>query len=273
MKAHCGYCGEEIMGAVNRCWRCGHHFAVSPAADGLPPVRRDPIPAPTGGSLEPSRTTVVGRALPVSVRPQSPASPIETHAQPAIASQTAQSSDEAAAGRLLRLETANAKRWGTPFSSDFEPTAGDRWRRRQRRLREWLRLVVGDPPSVAGAGKFVDRPTPWAASSLGGASRGGIARASPLDTPPHSPLANAAAFLSLALSAIALAVLPYPLIALAMAGMALSLATLSQWATPRARTIALIVLALAILATAIWKTTPRDSSAGGVDALESSGTP
>jgi len=273
MKAHCGYCGEEIMGAVNRCWRCGHHFAVSPAADGLPPVRRDPIPAPAGGSPGPSRSTVEGRPLPVSVRPQSPASPIESHAQPAISSQAVQTSNEAAAGRLLRLETANAERWGTPFSSDFEPTAGDRWRRRQRRLREWLRLVMGDPPGVAGAGKFVGRPAPWAPGSSGEASARGIARASLLDTPPHSPIANAAAFLSLALSAIALAVLPYPLIALAIAGMALALATLAQWAAPRARTIALIVLALAILATAIWKATPRAASAGGVGALESSGTP
>jgi hypothetical protein len=27
---HCSKCGEELLGAVNRCWRCGQTYAISP---------------------------------------------------------------------------------------------------------------------------------------------------------------------------------------------------------------------------------------------------
>jgi hypothetical protein len=39
MAASCGKCGEELLGAVNRCWRCGHVFDGLPGEDGQPPVR------------------------------------------------------------------------------------------------------------------------------------------------------------------------------------------------------------------------------------------
>jgi hypothetical protein len=41
MAVRCARCGEELLGAVNRCWKCGQQFAVRPAADGLPPVRAE----------------------------------------------------------------------------------------------------------------------------------------------------------------------------------------------------------------------------------------
>ncbi|MEX2174412.1 MAG: hypothetical protein WD872_08620 [Pirellulaceae bacterium] len=41
MTVRCAHCGEELLGAVNRCWKCGRQFANHPGADGLPPVRAE----------------------------------------------------------------------------------------------------------------------------------------------------------------------------------------------------------------------------------------
>jgi hypothetical protein len=39
MTVRCAHCGEELLGAVNRCWKCGQQFVARPTIDGLPPVR------------------------------------------------------------------------------------------------------------------------------------------------------------------------------------------------------------------------------------------
>ena len=39
MTVRCAHCGEELLGAVNRCWKCGQQFVARPTVDGLPPVR------------------------------------------------------------------------------------------------------------------------------------------------------------------------------------------------------------------------------------------
>jgi len=36
MAIHCSKCGEELLGAVNRCWRCGQAFAVAPPPNEAP---------------------------------------------------------------------------------------------------------------------------------------------------------------------------------------------------------------------------------------------
>ena len=50
MPVICANCGEELLGAVNRCWRCGQHALSTPDAASVPPVRRTPVsmeqPAP-----------------------------------------------------------------------------------------------------------------------------------------------------------------------------------------------------------------------------------
>jgi hypothetical protein len=43
MTVRCSKCGEELMGAVNRCWKCGQMFAQRPEIDGRPPVRAEAI--------------------------------------------------------------------------------------------------------------------------------------------------------------------------------------------------------------------------------------
>jgi len=46
MSVRCTRCGEELLGAVNRCWKCGQTFALRPEIDGRPPVRPDALAAP-----------------------------------------------------------------------------------------------------------------------------------------------------------------------------------------------------------------------------------
>lgn len=42
MAVQCAKCGEELMGSVNRCWRCGQEFVAHRSETGLPPIRRAP---------------------------------------------------------------------------------------------------------------------------------------------------------------------------------------------------------------------------------------
>ena len=43
MTVKCAQCGEEVLGAVNRCWQCGAPIASRPGDVNLPPVRGAPI--------------------------------------------------------------------------------------------------------------------------------------------------------------------------------------------------------------------------------------
>jgi hypothetical protein len=47
MAVRCAQCGEELLGAVNRCWRCGAQVLSRSGDTDLPPIRRPPVPAPT----------------------------------------------------------------------------------------------------------------------------------------------------------------------------------------------------------------------------------
>jgi len=43
MPVRCSNCGEELMGAVNRCWRCGRQFVAHSGPADVPPVRIAPV--------------------------------------------------------------------------------------------------------------------------------------------------------------------------------------------------------------------------------------
>lgn len=43
MTVICANCGEELLGAVNRCWRCGKVVVSTPDAGEAPPIRRQPV--------------------------------------------------------------------------------------------------------------------------------------------------------------------------------------------------------------------------------------
>ncbi|MEO8495691.1 MAG: hypothetical protein ABI614_11515 [Planctomycetota bacterium] len=71
MAVQCAKCGEELMGAVNRCWRCGQEFVVRSTEAGLPPIRRSPVVTATGevwdAELSEAIATTVG--FPVLANP------------------------------------------------------------------------------------------------------------------------------------------------------------------------------------------------------------
>lgn len=52
MAVLCSHCGEELMGAVNRCWKCGKPIVSHSGPLDVPPVRRDPIVGPLNAPLE-----------------------------------------------------------------------------------------------------------------------------------------------------------------------------------------------------------------------------
>lgn len=74
MAVRCSKCGEELLGAVNRCWKCGQMFALHPEMDGTPPVRTErppsnqPLPAAVAGESA-GQTPAAGTAPLVAVTP------------------------------------------------------------------------------------------------------------------------------------------------------------------------------------------------------------
>ena len=51
MQVCCGKCGAELLGAVNRCWRCGTAVLSRPGDTRIPPVRRPPLPGAAGSGV------------------------------------------------------------------------------------------------------------------------------------------------------------------------------------------------------------------------------
>ena len=51
MPVHCAKCGEELLGAVNRCWRCGAALVPQTGPAGIPPIRRAPVEEPLDAAV------------------------------------------------------------------------------------------------------------------------------------------------------------------------------------------------------------------------------
>ena len=74
MSIRCSKCGEELLGAVNRCWRCGTTFRAAAAAGGLPPVRRSPVAIVDAEIVQ--TPADVATAIPVSGEPVAISPPV-----------------------------------------------------------------------------------------------------------------------------------------------------------------------------------------------------
>jgi hypothetical protein len=62
MTVRCAHCGEELLGAVNRCWKCGQQFVARPTVEGLPPVRVEAEQLAAVTSQEPLEARVLDDA-------------------------------------------------------------------------------------------------------------------------------------------------------------------------------------------------------------------
>src|SRR5262245_6604274 len=102
MAVRCTRCGEEPLGALNRCWKCGQEFRARPTVEGLPPVRDEIVAAaataalPAGEALEaailddsapgtgfvPTMQAVTPTAVLVAPAPPLPPHPLATPAPP-----------------------------------------------------------------------------------------------------------------------------------------------------------------------------------------------
>jgi hypothetical protein len=91
MSVRCAKCGEELLGAVNRCWKCGTAFAARPEIDGRPPVMLEMPAAEAGPQPAPLDAVVldeaVGAPLPGAAAvgqpaEQPPPAPVVAMAQP-----------------------------------------------------------------------------------------------------------------------------------------------------------------------------------------------
>ena len=58
MPVTCSHCGEELLGAVNCCWKCGAKFALRPEMDGRPPFRRPPVLDPEPAAATTAEVTI-----------------------------------------------------------------------------------------------------------------------------------------------------------------------------------------------------------------------
>jgi hypothetical protein len=104
MTVRCANCGEELLGAVNRCWKCGRQFVARPTTEGLPPVQAE-LAAPAAEPAieaqvldeEPSPTerivqaAVIPAAIAVPAIQASaslPPNPLATPKQPTLARRT-----------------------------------------------------------------------------------------------------------------------------------------------------------------------------------------
>jgi len=89
MAVHCSKCGEELLGAVNRCWKCGQTFALHPEMDGRPPVRAEAAASGTEALNAIVVEAVVGNPMrPANGGPAlaSQAGPtLPSHSQPPVA--------------------------------------------------------------------------------------------------------------------------------------------------------------------------------------------
>jgi hypothetical protein len=81
MGVRCSKCGEELLGSVNRCWKCGQTFALRPEIDGRPPVRTERA-SPAAVAGPPLEAVVLGEATGGAATDAAPAASAAAHAVP-----------------------------------------------------------------------------------------------------------------------------------------------------------------------------------------------
>ncbi|MCC9609721.1 hypothetical protein LOC68_11200 [Blastopirellula sp. JC732] len=124
MATICSNCGEELIGAVNRCWRCGREFEIDSLSD-VPPVRR---------------MRILPEYLHARPTTSEAAKPADTLADVAIAA-TAQ--EDVVTAELVEKPAAAPLRLDSPFQIDSVPTT--------ERIIPWTAIAL----SVGGLGALL----------------------------------------------------------------------------------------------------------------------
>ena len=136
MAVQCTHCGEELLGAVNRCWRCGQAFVPQAGASLAPPVRKvaesstlPPIVAELAiaapaGSRETSAAPVETQIAGIDILGASPAT--TTAASPDATSSRRQGSPFAEGQVLLAPADANLAVTRANVAS-YVPPAAQAW--------------------------------------------------------------------------------------------------------------------------------------------------
>ena len=147
MAIKCAKCGEELLGAVNRCWRCGQKFA-DPLITSLPPQRGALVPEVVTAELA---TAPAEAALAADVVAATVADADATAIEPTTANSESQAAAPAAA----------VMRRGSPFLPGVEltridiqppPSATSSLSDDEQRVRDRLRRVSGPPNHAATGG-------------------------------------------------------------------------------------------------------------------------
>lgn len=150
MAVMCANCGEELLGAVNRCWRCGQAVAAHHGDAAMPPVRRDPLPL---DQVQVGQEETVAAEI---VNPPVDEARSATSESPALADETKRfkpaetgtANDAALAAAVAGEEDGTSqppRRAGSPFHASVppRPTATRGGSRPARRR--------GNPAAVGGA--------------------------------------------------------------------------------------------------------------------------
>ncbi|MFO0821239.1 MAG: hypothetical protein U1A77_25065 [Pirellulales bacterium] len=261
MPVHCAACGEELLGAVNRCWRCGRSFAHAPTPESEPPVRGPAIPD--------------WRAIPPGRQGTMPASlahhrgVLVDDEPPAVVAALSSDSDQRGSpetpaeaplgeGVLRAVDLSVASHLGSPFRDDYRISWRERarlwfrvprewWRQANNRMGSYLRRRSADESDAAGpaaAGPAVAAARQVPGNNPGQAAKG---RPVPVVTPLRAALADSSLALAVLLGIVSLALLSYPLIAILIAGLGLAMALASLAARIRGRTLLAVFLCLAPL--------------------------
>ncbi|MFO0870685.1 MAG: hypothetical protein U0935_17285 [Pirellulales bacterium] len=271
MSVHCTFCGEELLGAVNRCWRCGRRFTYAPTRESEPPVRRSPLSGPlslrpgeapveavcveepvAAVSLKVSSDGAFPDGVPVPVAPGDV--PVELVDGPAEAARRSPAIPAASspdpkdldhrAGELRVVNASTTARQGSPFQDEFHIFWWRRWglwlSRPWNDLRALGRRILGR--ATPGRGKPASGPT----SDAPGRGRSAATEAAREELSPfRRALANAALGLSLMLGISSILLLSYPLIAAVIGMLGVGLAVLSIAA--RMRLVAVVVLLVSVV--------------------------
>jgi len=114
MTVRCASCGEELLGAVNRCWRCGTKIDSRHGEHEMPPVRRAPVTQVVDPEVvadgEPSEIPAVAAV------PREAGAEISEHVYDATLSDDTLNEPRAA-------DVQPRRRIGSPFAASHTPLA------------------------------------------------------------------------------------------------------------------------------------------------------